>query len=196
MKSKAADWGSCPCVSLLLHLCCQAPLTSVVSLQTWGKQLGVSATQSLCGSARLLAAAPVGVSPQNRLTQLPEVDATSGTAHLSPCGWLRIVDRFMHVRRSKEQFVTEIAEVDYIFGPASKPFLEGIVKTGQTFTFVQAVIYTPQVLPSSLCLAWMSLRAAHTMAARLTSARLSVHCMAAGACLPSHLGPTAWHMLP
>ena len=49
--------------------------------------------------------------------------------------------------------MTEIAEVDYIFGPASMPFLKSVVKSGQTFTFVQAVIYTPQVLQSSSWLA-------------------------------------------
>ena len=49
--------------------------------------------------------------------------------------------------------MTEIAEVDYIFGPASMPFLQRIVKGGPGVTFVQAILYTPQVLPSSYSVA-------------------------------------------
>ena len=49
--------------------------------------------------------------------------------------------------------MTEIAEVDYIFGPASMPFLQTIVKGGAGVTFKQAIIYTPQVLPSSYSVA-------------------------------------------
>ena len=61
---------------------------------------------------------------------------------------------FTHARRSKEQFVTEIAEVDYIFGNASMPFLKTVTQSVPgAFTFLQAVIYTPQVLPNSYSLA-------------------------------------------
>lgn len=48
------------------------------------------------------------------------------------------------VRRSQEQFLTEIATVNYIFGTYSLPFLNQITKSGATYKFLRALVYTPQ----------------------------------------------------
>ena len=88
-------------------------------------------------SAKLLIALPVGLSPMARLNLLPEPNKIFVNSDLRLCGLIFVcvassgtIDLTTHVRRSKEQFVTEIAEVDYIFGPASMPFLQRIVKGG------------------------------------------------------------------
>ena len=48
------------------------------------------------------------------------------------------------LRRVIESFGTERASEDLIFNNQSLPFLQQVTKSGATYKFIQAVVYTPQ----------------------------------------------------